>query len=180
MVSEEFKKWVKDNNKRMIHIALGNYLIIDRSFKLSDESLSYALSKNMDIFVEHDGEKLITDKTKWTQDYLNELLITLPINFSKERYELAKQVARVVLGPNKNVVNKNFIEYEIRYIKSIQNNINVISKSESSVIKEIQSLKRDKDIEIKNVSKAVSYIEKQYSNILRKYTNILKLNTNED
>ena len=180
MVSEEFKKWVKDNNKRAIHIALGNYLIIDRSFKLSDESLSYALSKNMDIFVEHDGEKLITDKTKWTQDYLNELLVTLPINFSKERYELAKQVARVVLGPNKNIVNKKLLEIEIRYIKSIQNNINTISKSESDIIKDIQSLKKNKNIDLKNISKAVTYIEKQYSNILRKYTNLLKLNTNKD
>ena len=131
MVSEEFKKWVKDNDKLAIRVALANYLILDRSFKLSDESLSYALSKNMDIFVEHDGEKLITDKTKWTQDYLSELLTTLPINFSKERYELAKQVARAVLGPNKNIVNKKFIEYVIRYIKLTQNNINVISKSES-------------------------------------------------
>ena len=63
----------------------------------------------------------------------------------------------------------------LQYIKSIQDNINTISKSESSVIKEIQLLKRDKDIEIKNVSKAVSYIEKQYSDILKKYSNLLKI-----
>ena len=169
---KEFINLVKQNKTNDVRKEILNLLKDDDTTRglYADPALKYALKKGVFSFDKHNGE-LETDKNKWDKEYLDRQIEKCVTNFSKERFNHIKKVIDTVIGVSKYESIKAFSEN----LQEIINNINTISKSESSVIKEIQSLKRDKDIEIKNVSKAVSYIEKQYSNILRKYTNILEL-----
>ena len=51
----------------------------------------------MDIIERHDGQELTQDRKKWTEEYLNEQLVAVVINFSKERIAHIKQVIPVAL-----------------------------------------------------------------------------------
>ena len=95
-VSTEFKEMVARDSKNAVRSALANYLILDRSYALFDESFAYASSK-MNIVDIHDGQELTADREKWTEDYLNEQLVAVVINFSKERISHIKQVIPVAL-----------------------------------------------------------------------------------
>lgn len=95
-VSTEFMDIVAQGDKNAVRTSLANYMILDRSYKLFDESFSYAQSK-MDIIERHDGQELTQDRKKWTEEYLNEQLVAVVINFSKERIAHIKQVIPVAL-----------------------------------------------------------------------------------
>ena len=95
-VSKEFMDIVAQGDKNAVRTSLANYMILDRSYKLFDESFSYAQSK-MDIIERHDGQELTQDRKKWTEEYLNEQLVAVVINFSKERIAHIKQVIPVAL-----------------------------------------------------------------------------------
>ena len=90
-VSKEFMDIVAQGDKNAVRTSLANYMILDRSYKLFDESFSYAQSK-MDIIERHDGQELTQDRKKWTEEYLNEQLVAVVINFSH-----IKQVIPVAL-----------------------------------------------------------------------------------
>lgn len=95
-VSKEFMDIVAQGDKNAVRTSLANYMILDRSYKLFDESFSYAQSK-IDIIERHDGQELTQDRKKWTEEYLNEQLVAVVINFSKERIAHIKQVIPVAL-----------------------------------------------------------------------------------
>lgn len=95
-VSKEFMDIVAQGDKNAVRTSLANYMILDRSYKLFDESFSYAQSK-MNINERHDGQELTQDRKKWTEEYLNEQLVAVVINFSKERIAHIKQVIPVAL-----------------------------------------------------------------------------------
>ena len=95
-VSAEFMDIVAQGDKNAVRTSLANYMILDKSYKLFDESFSYASSK-MDIVDEHDGQELTSDREKWTKEYLSEPLVDVVINFSKERISHIKQVIPVAL-----------------------------------------------------------------------------------
>lgn len=60
-VSKEFMDIVAQGDKNAVRTSLANYMILDRSYKLFDESFSYAQSK-MDIIERHDGQELTQDR----------------------------------------------------------------------------------------------------------------------
>ena len=95
-VSKEFMDIVAQGDKNAVRTSLANYMILDRSYKLFDESFSYARSK-MNLVDEHDGQELTSDRRKWTEEYLNEQLVAIVINFSQERISHIKQVIPVAL-----------------------------------------------------------------------------------
>ena len=70
-VSTEFKEIVAKGDKNAVRTSLANYMILDRSYSLFDEAYSYAASQ-MDILDAHDGQELTQDRTKWTEEYLND------------------------------------------------------------------------------------------------------------
>ena len=95
-VSKEFMDIVAQGDKNAVRASLANYMILDRSYKLFDESFSYARSK-MNLVDEHDGQELTSDRGKWTEEYLNEQLVAIVINFSQKRISHIKQVIPVAL-----------------------------------------------------------------------------------
>jgi uncharacterized phage protein (TIGR02220 family) len=74
---------------------LKDSLLVDRTFKQANYMMSY-ISKNWDgeFFDAHNGRELIEDKTKWDDDYMNEQMVVIVDNFSKERWSHLKQIVR--------------------------------------------------------------------------------------
>ncbi|MGG7177545.1 hypothetical protein ACQPU1_08140 [Clostridium paraputrificum] len=50
------------------------------------------------VFEEHNNDKLIPDPKKWTNEYLEELIGALDINFSKERFMTTYYISRKLQG----------------------------------------------------------------------------------
>ena len=96
-VSPELKKYVDDGDLVQIRCYLANYLIVDRTFALFDESLAFA-SALLPIIQEHDGSILEQDKTLWNREYLNKQIVAAFSNFSQERISHIKEVVSFIAG----------------------------------------------------------------------------------
>ena len=119
MIANEFVNAVESNDVLMARIMLKDSLLVDPTFREFNEMLAYAESK-MDIYEEHDGETLKNDASAWSKDYMNEQLMQLVNNFSKERIALLKRICgkiyaekaeriqseRVVTKTNKKITQK--------------------------------------------------------------------------
>lgn len=103
-LSNEFKEAVKQEKETIVKIMLKDSLLLDKTFKDFEEKLNYANSKMGNLFESHDGEqfKLSTD---WNEDYLNEEMVAVVNNFSKERIELLKSiVSRIYFRENDEIL----------------------------------------------------------------------------
>lgn len=96
-MSNEFLDAVKSGEKILTRIMMKDSMLLDRSFKTFDAMEKAAESMN-GLFDKHDGEKFITDKSKWNEDYMNMLFVECVNNFSHERMEHLKEVVSYVLG----------------------------------------------------------------------------------
>lgn len=96
-VSPELKKFVDDGDLVQIRCFLANYLVVDRTFALFDESLAYA-SMHLSVIQEHDGGVLEQDKTLWDRDYLNKQVVASFSNFSNERISHIKEVVSFIVS----------------------------------------------------------------------------------
>lgn len=180
---DKYKNNPSDKNIFYIHGALIGYINGDPKFKTNDfdDAIKYTISqgiKESDLFENFDSSKEIEDdKSKWDEDYYSHELLYLQENFCKKRINHIKEVAKHLYGESNNgnkSSSNNSSTSSLSLLKDISSYINTISKSESSIIKEIQLLKKNSDIDMKNVTKAVTYIEKQYNLVLKYYTNKFK------
>ena len=163
-----------------LHGALIGYINGDPYFKTNgfDEAIKYTISqgiKESELFEDFDSSKEIeNDKSKWTKKYFIQQIVYLEDNFCRKRINHIKEVAKYIYRDSDNSLNDKSTSSSLSLLKNISSYINAISKSESSIIKEIQSLKKNNNIDMKNVTKAVTYIEKQYNLVLKYYTNKFK------
>ena len=98
LVSKEFKELVDKGNPLGIRSVLLDYLVFDicnNKEKHLDAAVKYAQSK-VKLFDKDDGIPLEKDQKKWTKDYFNLLKVDTMDNFSKEKFEHAKQVCAKV------------------------------------------------------------------------------------
>lgn len=98
LVSKEFKEIVDKGNPLGIRSVLLDYLVFDicnNKEKHLDAAVKYAQSK-VKLFDKDDGIPLEKDQKKWTKDYFNLLKVDMMDNFSKEKFEHAKQVCAKV------------------------------------------------------------------------------------
>lgn len=96
-VSLELEKLVNDGDLIKIRCYLANYLIVDPSFALFDESLEF-VSAHFPIIQEHDGGVFEQDKTHWDREYLNKQIVMAFSNFSKERISHIKEVVSFIVS----------------------------------------------------------------------------------
>ena len=106
-VSKELIEAVESNDILGVRLILKNSLILDPSGNSFSEMLEYTSSKISDLFVTHDGE-LFKDKNEWNKDYYNEQTVKVVNNFSVERVELLKNMAKMLFD-NSNEVKKDII-----------------------------------------------------------------------
>ena len=96
-IAPELKKLVDEGDLVQIRCFLANYLIVDRTFALFDESLA-EVSAQLPIIQEFDGGVLEEDRSRWNTDYLNEQIVASFSNFSQKRIDHIKDVIRAVVN----------------------------------------------------------------------------------
>lgn len=93
-ITKEFIEAVESGKTLRVRIMLKDILLVDPTAAKFDEMEAYATSVLGNIYDEHDGETLNYDVTGWNEDYLNEQMVEVVNNFSKERVELLKGMVR--------------------------------------------------------------------------------------
>lgn len=95
-ITKEFVEAVESGKLLRVRIMLKDILLIDPTATKFEEMESYANSKIDNLYDKHDGQKLNYDVTCWDEDYLNEQMVKVVNNFSKERVELLKGMVRYI------------------------------------------------------------------------------------
>lgn len=93
-LTEEFIEAVGNGKKTRVRIMLKDIMLVDPSLKTFNEMLTYAEKNLSDIYDEHDGEELISDSTEWDKDYMNQQMVAVVTNFSKERIALLEEIVK--------------------------------------------------------------------------------------
>lgn len=92
-LTDAFKEAVQNHDVMEVRIMIKNSLLFDLSFSEFNEKIKYAQSM-LDLYDEHDGEKLIEDKLQWNDEYMDLLMVQVVDNFSHERLDHLKEVVR--------------------------------------------------------------------------------------
>lgn len=93
-ITQEFIGAVESGKTLRVRIMLKDILLVDPTATKFDEMEAYASSVLGNLYDDHDGESLNYDVTGWNEDYLNEQMVAVVNNFSKERIELLKGMVR--------------------------------------------------------------------------------------
>ena len=93
-ITQEFIEAVESGKTLRVRIMLKDILLVDPTATKFDEMEAYASSVLGNLYDDHDGESLNYDVTGWSEDYLNEQMVAVVNNFSKERIELLKGMVR--------------------------------------------------------------------------------------
>lgn len=93
-LSEKFINAVDEQDLIKARVIIKGSLVIDPTFKETDEYINYASKKMADLFDEHDNEEFINDSLLWDEDYMNKELNNLMYNFSRERINHIKDICR--------------------------------------------------------------------------------------
>ena len=171
-ISDDFVKAVNDKKITRIKIMLKDSLLYDKSFESFNKMLNY-LNNNLSesIFQNHDNEEFLPSD-KWNEDYLNEQLVKLINNFSKERVQLIKQIikkiyfdqkheAASIYSSSSNPINWNYIYSQLYsdLVNSIDNGLTNLNNFYLYIIKEISDILSNK------------YTKSQYDEIVTKIKN---------
>lgn len=95
-ISPDFKNAVDSKNVRLTRIMLKDSMVIDPTFREFDELLRYAENVLPDLYDEHDGEHFTNDISLWTKDLLNDQMVNVVYNFSKDRISFLKKLCRYI------------------------------------------------------------------------------------
>lgn len=95
-IMNEFKEAAENGKKTRVRIMLKDIMLVDPTMTLFDEMLDFAISRISDLFDEHDGEELKYDCSDWNESYLNNQMVVVVSNFSKERVELLRNMVRYI------------------------------------------------------------------------------------
>lgn len=93
-ITNEFMDAVQTGNLLRVRIMLKDSLLIDPTATQFDEMIQYSNDQMGSVYTEHDGEVLYFDKNYWDEGYLNQQMVTVVNNFSKERVDLLKDMVR--------------------------------------------------------------------------------------
>lgn len=93
-ISQEFRDAVEGKKTVRVRIMLKDSLLVDPTLVQFHELEQFAASYIGDLYVEHDGAPLNFDVSAWNESYLNEQMVAVIGNFSKERMDLLKSMVR--------------------------------------------------------------------------------------
>lgn len=92
-LTNAFNEAVDSGNVRRVRIMMKDSLLNDPSFKQFYE-MSDIASALKELYDYHDGRAFNLDKTMWNDSYMNELMVQVVGNFSKERIEHLQKVVQ--------------------------------------------------------------------------------------
>lgn len=91
-LDKEFLDAINEKDTLMARIMMKDSMVYDPTFRTLNEMLPVAERNLSDLYDAHDGERFITDKSQWTKSYMDEQMVKLLDNFSKERIQLLKNI----------------------------------------------------------------------------------------
>ena len=97
-VTSDFKNAVHDKNVRRVRIMMKDSLIRDPSFTEFDE-MSREAEKGLGagtLYDKHDGESFSLNKSDWNKTYMNNQMVDLMYNFSRDRINHLKAVCSLI------------------------------------------------------------------------------------
>ena len=94
-ITNEFKDAVLNNKLTRVRIMLKDMMLVDTSLTTFNEMIKYAESNMSNLYDIHDGE-VFKDISEWNKDYMNQQMVSIITNFSKERVELVKKIVRYI------------------------------------------------------------------------------------
>lgn len=95
---EAFYEAVNNGDILSVRIMMSNSLLFDRTFAQFSEMEKEAARMN-GLYDVHDGRELISDRSKWDDNYMNLLMVQVTDNFSHERLAHLKEVVRYLRPP---------------------------------------------------------------------------------
>lgn len=93
-ITKEFAEAVGGGKLLRVRIMLKDILLVDPSLSMFDEMEAYASARMKNLYDPHNKDIFNYDKTSWNEDYLNEQMVIVVNNFSKERIEFLKNIVR--------------------------------------------------------------------------------------
>ena len=93
-ITNEFREAVENGKKIRVRIMLKDIMLVEPTMKQFDEMLEFAKTNISDLFDEHDGEGLKYDRSDWNESYLNNQMVVVVSNFSKERVALLRNMVK--------------------------------------------------------------------------------------
>ena len=106
-ITNEFRDAVENCKKTRVRIMLKDIMLVDPTMKQFDEMLDFAKVNILDLFDEHDGETLKYDRGEWSESYLNNQMVVVVSNFSKERVELLRNMVKYIYRDKVEKINTN-------------------------------------------------------------------------
>lgn len=96
LITNEFREAVENNKMTRVRIMLKDSMLVDPTMKQFDGMLDFAKSNISNLFDEHDEEVLKYDHSDWNESYLNNQMVVVVSNFSKERVELLRNMVKYI------------------------------------------------------------------------------------
>ena len=83
-----------------------NSLLLDKTFERFDE-MEKSSKTLKGLYNKHDNKEFILDKSKWTESYMDGLMVEIINNFSHERIAHLKEVISYIYEPSNNIKDIN-------------------------------------------------------------------------
>ena len=99
-ISPEFISAVQDHDLLRTRIMLKDSMLMDLTMRDFEERLAYAESKLSDLYEDYDGGPLPNDISVWNRELLDDQVVALINNFSKQRVSFLKKLVRHVFSTN--------------------------------------------------------------------------------
>lgn len=92
-LSKDFIDAVEEGNVLRVKLMLKNSLLIDPTCQSFDQMFSFANERIANLIDKHDGETLKSSE-EWDEEYYNVQTVKIVNNFSRERIDLLKSMAK--------------------------------------------------------------------------------------
>lgn len=97
-ITSEFKDAVQNGKVTRVRIMLKDSLLLTLGGEDFLQMFEYAKGRMPSLMDDHDGEKF-KSSDEWNEEYLNEQMVTVVNNFSKERIDLLVSMAKKLYKP---------------------------------------------------------------------------------
>lgn len=115
-ITQEFRDAINSKDNRLVRIMLKDSLVVDPTFIEFNEMIKIAETKITDLYDEHDGEVLKYEISTWSKDYMDEQMVQVVYNFSKERINLLKSICKHLYKDRASKIEKDRYSPETKII----------------------------------------------------------------
>lgn len=105
-VTKIFEEAVSKNEIRKVRIMMKDSLLVDPTFQ-EFKQMAQTAAGMKDLYDKHDEEPFEMDEDKWTDAYMDKLMVDLIYNFSHDRIEHLKKVVRKLRPVSQDNIHKD-------------------------------------------------------------------------